>query len=62
MFHTPILLGPQALFQQIDNEIYPQNRGRYVRLMPIGASACSMAAFSGFMKALDLLHQAMRTV
>ena len=61
MCHTHIVIrAARALFQQI----YPQNRGRHVRLMPIGVSACLMAAFSvvAFMKVLDLLHQAMCAV
>ena len=48
---TPIAIRTtRALFQQFDDEIYPWNRGRHVRLMlmPIRASARPMAAFSGF--------------
>ena len=49
MCHTPIVIrATRALFQRFDNKIYPWNRGRHVRLMPIGASACPMVAFSGF--------------
>jgi hypothetical protein len=43
-----VIRATRALFQQFDNEIYPQSRGRHVRLMPIGVSAHPMAAFSGF--------------
>ena len=48
MCHTPIVIrATRALFQLFDNEICPWNRGRHVWLMPIGASARPMAAFSG---------------
>ncbi len=47
--HTPIVIrATRALFQQFDDELYPWNRGRHVRLMPIEVSARPMAAFSGF--------------
>jgi hypothetical protein len=49
MCHTPIdIRETRALFQQFDDEIYPWNSGRHVRLMPIGASARPMVALSGF--------------
>ena len=49
MWHTPIVIrATRALFQRFDDEIYPWNRGRHVRLMPIGASAHPMVAFGGF--------------
>ena len=49
MCHTPIVIrATWALFQQFNDEIYPWNRGKHVRLMPIGVSARPMAAFSGF--------------
>ncbi len=48
MSHPYCYLGNSSPFQQFDNEIYPQNMGRHVRLMPIGVSAHPMAAFSGF--------------
>jgi len=49
MCHTPIVIrATRALFQRFDDEIYLWNKGRYVRLMPIRASACPVAAFSGF--------------
>jgi len=49
MCHTHIVIrATQALFQQFDHEIYPQYRGMHVQLMSIRASACPMAAFSGF--------------
>ena len=49
MCHTPIVIrATQALFQQFEDEIYPQNRGRHVQLMPIGSSAHPMAAFNDF--------------
>ena len=49
MCHTNIVIrATQALFQQFDHEIYPQNRGMHVQLMSIRASACPMAVFSGF--------------
>jgi hypothetical protein len=49
MFHTPVVIrATRALFQQFDDEIYPQNRGRHVQLKPIGASARPMGVFSGF--------------
>ena len=55
MCHTPIVIrATQALFQQIDDEIYPWNRGRHVWLMPIRASARPMAAFSGFYESHEL--------
>ncbi len=47
--HTPIVIkATQAPFWRFDDEIYPQNRDRHVQLMPSGASARSMVAFSGF--------------
>ena len=49
MCHTPIVIrATRALFQRFDDEKYPWNRSRHVRLMLIGASAHPMAAFSGF--------------
>ena len=50
MCHTPIVirLGQLEPFVKNLTMKYPQNRGRHVRLMPIGASARPMAAFSGF--------------
>ena len=48
MCHTPIVsraTGP--LLQWFDNEIYPQNGGRHVQLMPIRASALPIVVFSG---------------
>ena len=49
MCHTHIVIwATRALFQWFDDQIYPWNSGRHVRLMSIGASACPMAAFIGF--------------
>ena len=54
MCHTPIVIrATQILFQQFDDEIYPWNRVRHVWLMLIGASACPMAAFSGFYESYE---------
>ena len=54
MCYTPIVIrATRALFQRLDDEIYPLNRVRHVRLMPIRASACPMAAFSVFYKSQE---------
>ena len=48
MCHTPIVIRvTRDLFQKFEDEIYPQNRGRHVRLMPIRPSTCPMVACSG---------------
>jgi hypothetical protein len=50
MCHTPIVIRLGQLEPFVNNLTmkYPQNRGKHVRLMPIGASARPMATFSGF--------------
>ena len=63
MCHTPIVIrATRALFQWFDDEIYPNIRGRHVRLMLLEKVLAQWQRLVAFRKAMNLLHQAMHVV